>query len=187
MIDFWYWKKAINSDKINQINDFIDNNFEGYEEENQSATYLDGTRKKNNIVKCIKWKEIKHFLENLEQSINIVNQENFGYHLYPFTGYEETLLNIYPADQQARYDWHSDESRSYSFDFKFTVLINVSKENYEGGDFELNIGGNPKKIEDFTDPGDILMFKSYMIHRVLPILSGERRTLALFVKGPKFR
>jgi len=45
---------------------------------------------------------------------------------------------------------------------------------------------NQFSIPKFNKPGDMLMFKSYINHKVSPILSGERRTLTLFFHGPRF-
>ena len=36
-------------------------------------------------------------------------------------------------------------------DAKLTVLVNLSTENYEGGEFLIN-NGNPEIIKEFTEP-----------------------------------
>jgi len=32
----------------------------------------------------------------------------------------------------------------------------------------------------------MLVFKSYLVHRVTPVLKGARKTLTVFLTGPKF-
>ena len=70
-------------------------------------------------------------------------------------------------------------------DFKYTVLSNIS-DNYTGGEFLLNSGGDIMKIDDFK-PGAVLMFRSNVQHKVNPVLSGTRKTLSFFVRGPRWK
>ena len=52
----------------------------------------------------------------------------------------------------------------------------------------LNIFANePCLINEFNAPGDILILRSYINHLVMPVTSGERKTLALFMEGPLFK
>jgi PKHD-type hydroxylase len=59
-------------------------------------------------------------------------------------------------------------------------------EQYEGGQFQL-FNTNEYEVKELNIPGNVVMFKSYINHRVLPVTKGQRRTLAIFLKGPKFR
>ena len=40
---------------------------------------------------------------------------------------------------------------------------------------------------DFDKPGSAIMFKSHLNHRVLPVTSGTRKSLTMFIFGPKFQ
>ena len=66
----------------------------------------------------------------------------------------------------------------------YTVLINLSEQPYEGGEFDLLDNG--QKEMKFTS-GDILMFTSHIPHRVRPVTKGERITLTYWMVGPKFQ
>ena len=66
------------------------------------------------------------------------------------------------------------------------MLINVSTKKYEGGDFYI-CAGKEKHIKELNEPGNILMLKSHLLHKVTPVTKGERRTLTIFLKGPSFR
>lgn len=56
---------------------------------------------------------------------------------------------------------------------------------YEGGDLELRHGINadvaPREL------GTVIVFPSWLLHRVTPVASGERRTMTAWVQGPPFR
>ena len=94
-------------------------------------------------------------------------------------------LNYNVYKEGAEYSWHSDGSdHSHNFDQKYTVLINLSEQPYEGGEFDLFDNG-PQEMK-FTS-GDILMFTSHMPHRVRPVTKGERITLTYWMVGPKFQ
>ena len=41
-------------------------------------------------------------------------------------------------------------------------------------------------IKELDKPGGMVVFKSHISHRVLPVLTGQRRTLSIFLMGPKF-
>jgi predicted 2-oxoglutarate/Fe(II)-dependent dioxygenase YbiX len=71
------------------------------------------------------------------------------------------------------------------YDIKLTVLINLSLKSYEGGKFCL-WRGNETEVKELNTPGNAIMFKSNINHKVYPIIKGERRTLAIFIKGPRF-
>jgi len=84
------------------------------------------------------------------------------------------------------YDWHKDESISPYHDYKFTILINNSTNKYLGGDFQIFSTGGEKTVNEFNQPGDVVMFKSDIPHKVLPIKTGKRNSIAFFIKGSKF-
>ena len=184
--NYYYFKKYFDKSKIEEINYFIENNFDFIENKNDAAKNKDGSSKKNSLVKQIYWKKIKHFFNEFESKLYFVNQQHFGYDLYDINDSSLLLLNTYDSKNKGTYDWHTDISRSFMLDTKLTVLINLSTENFEGGDFQINLG-YPETIKEFIEPGDILIFKSYILHKVNPVTQGVRKSLAFFLNGPCFR
>jgi PKHD-type hydroxylase len=71
-------------------------------------------------------------------------------------------------------------------DYKLTAIINVSNEKYEGGNFELFTNG-PNHIKSLDHLGSVIIFPSYMQHRVTPVTKGTRKTVSIWFKGPLFR
>jgi len=185
-LDYWYFENFFNSDQIKKINHFIDNNFYGLEKEELNATDTQQNKIKYASVKLINWEKIKHLTNELDQKLYNVNQENFGYDIYPINNNDVCNLNIYSSKMGSKYGWHIDQSENDIFDIKFTVLINLSFEIYKGGEFKL-FNGNEYEVKEINKPGNVIMFKSFLNHSVLPITEGERRTLAIFIKGPRFK
>jgi len=183
--DYWIWENIFDESQIKEINNIIDNNFEDLESKDNVAVDLQGDLKKVATVKIIDFKHLKNQLNDFQNKFIEVANLEFGYTLFDIKDYRKLHFNIYSSNNNSKYDWHTDTSKSDLFDIKLTVLINLSKTNYEGGQFEM-FNGNQYEVAGFNKPGNAIMFKSYINHRVLPVTKGERRTLTIFLKGPKF-
>ena len=75
------------------------------------------------------------------------------------------------------------------FDRKLSVVVQLSEpEDYEGGVFEIDdvVRPYPLNTSLFQPRGSILIFPSYIKHRVLPVTKGVRRSLVTWYNGPKF-
>jgi len=183
--NYWYWNNYFTKKEIIELNKIIEKEGKELETENEIARDLNNNNIKFSKVKSILHYKIKDKLKSLINDIKYVNQENYGYNIFEMNDKQYHNLNIYSSKINGKYDWHTDKSKNPLTDIKFTILINVSLKDYEGGDFELFDNGI-FKIKELNTSGNIVMIKSYMNHRVLPVLKGERRTLALFIKGAKF-
>lgn len=183
---YWYWNHVFNNKQIKKINNFIDGNFDNYQAEIEKAKDEKGNSKKLATVKVISFKKIKNYINDFKELFMESANLNFGYEVFDLRDSEKCNLNIYSSKNLDHYKWHIDASQNDIYDIKLTVLINISKEKYEGGNFYI-FNNSEFEIKELNFPGNAIMFKSYLNHKVLPVLKGERRTLALFLKGPKFR
>jgi PKHD-type hydroxylase len=184
--DYWFWENLYDENKIKEINDIIENNFQGFESENLGAKDSKGNKKKSSTVKLISFEKIKTQLNDFKNEFIKIANLQFGYEIFDLNNLDILHFNIYSSLNKSKYDWHSDNSRSNLYDTKLTVLINLSLTNYEGGQFEL-FNGDQYEVQKLNKPGNAIMFKSHINHRVLPVTKGERRTLTIFLSGPKFR
>ena len=186
--DFWFWENVFNKKEIIKINKCIEENFYKIEEKEYTATALDinNNPKKNSLVKGIKWKKIKHLLENIHTEVISSARFNFGYDVFNVSDIDNCLFNTYSYKNKSKYDWHIDKDKSDLYDVKLTVLINLSSEPFEGGDFKLFVN-NEFIVPQLKEPGNVIMFKSQINHCVTPVTKGERKTMTIFIKGPKFR
>jgi predicted 2-oxoglutarate/Fe(II)-dependent dioxygenase YbiX len=185
--DYIVWNNFLEKEQAIDLNKFIENNFNFYEPKDWGAKTDNGEYKKDSKVKIIKWKKIKNLLNNLEQQILYANQQNFGYDINFIFEEQNCFFNIYSSENLSNYDWHTDRSSNELTDIKLTMLLNLSTESYEGGEFQLNYSGEVKTIENFKKCGDMILFKSHILHKVLPTKKGIRKTLAIFFEGPNFR
>ena len=138
---------------------------------------------KTSTVTNIEYGSIEKYIKPVFDLCQIENITSLGYNIFMPTKYNLLHYNIYNKGNE--YTWHSDGTGwSENFDQKYTVLINLSEQPYEGGEFDLFDNG-PQEMK-FTS-GDILMFTSHMPHRVRPVTKGERITLTYWMVGPKFQ
>ena len=192
MKDNWNWKyytwiNYFSKEEVEQISEFIENNYIGEEDPTHGATTKDGKLKKQiSTVKYIAYEKVEPLISRLVKEAFQVANLDFGYITFDTFASQNLLYNTYQSKDKDHYDWHTDESDSPTYDTKLTLLINLSTEPYEGGEFKTYIyseNGHP----DFDKPGSAIMFKSHLNHRVLPVTSGRRKSLTIFIHGPKFR
>lgn len=86
------------------------------------------------------------------------------------------------------YNWHHDIDwcSSLHYDRKLSMTIQLSDENdYEGGDLEFLEWQHP--IKGIRTRGSVIVFPSYLTHRVTKITDGCRESLTNWIEGPRFR
>ncbi len=102
--------------------------------------------------------------------------------------FAEFQYTEYHGSQEAKYDWHHDVAwlNSSGRDRKLSVTVQLSDpEDYEGGYFEFQEVENPS--DECRGKGTVLIFPSYLQHRVTPVTSGVRKTLVAWFEGPTWR
>ena len=172
---YWCWEKYLNVNQIKNINKC--RLHKGLDEKADS--------KKTSIVKFIKYTDAKPYLNNCVDAIYNTNEREFKYNLFPFPERATLVHNTYKKGGE--YNWHIDCTSHDNYDMKLTALINISDTDYTGGKFKLWIGENAITIDEFNNPGDMIMFRSFHLHKVTPILKGTRKTLTIFLSGPQLQ
>ena len=123
----------------------------------------------------------------IDNMVRRSNAEAFGFdisHNYEVQGTE------YNGSCCGKYDWHEDNTwvpkNGRVFDRKLSVVLQLSpRGNYEGGRLELE--RDNLNEEQFRDAGDLIIFPSFLRHRVIPVTKGVRHSLVTWYQGPRFR
>lgn len=113
-----------------------------------------------------------------------LNAQFFQFDLFGFV--EDMQYTKYHADG-GHYDWHMDKGNLHPSPRKLSLVMQLSDpDEYEGGDLEfLTRPGEP--IQAKKEKGIIYAFPSYVLHRVTPVTKGTRKSLVVWVAGPKFK
>jgi len=100
---------------------------------------------------------------------------------------EQIQYTTYNAEEQGHYGAHQDIGPGMLSLRKVSVTVQISEaDDYEGGDLQITQGGDSW----LTTPrgfGKVVVFPSYMMHRVTPITKGTRKSLVLWVGGGHYR
>ena len=84
------------------------------------------------------------------------------------------------------YDWHLDIGPGSISHRKISIVVQLSDpEEYVGGDLEIMTGSDHTKIP--RGKGNVIIFPSYLLHRVVPLISGNRKSLVLWVGGGHYK
>lgn len=92
------------------------------------------------------------------------------------------------------YDWHVDCYSHGDQVRKLSAVLQLDDADaYEGGDLEFRRFGPYPSSERLVAPpalrqrGSVVVFPSYLVHRVAPVTAGVRRTLTIWLLGPRYR
>ena len=84
------------------------------------------------------------------------------------------------------YDWHLDIGPGSISHRKISIVVQLSDpEEYVGGDLEIMTGSDHTKIP--RGKGNVIIFPSFLLHRVVPLVSGNRKSLVLWVGGGHYK
>jgi len=183
---YWHWEEFYDKKQIKTIHDLIQDKSHTKEDPDLAASpYEDGTPRKVVDTQLVGYREIEYAIRGIIDEAYTICLEQFGYIAKPPTN-DDLHYNTYTSRKKSRYDYHTDEARETTHDYKLTLLINLSPKEFEGGDFYLFSSGNVM-IPELKKPGSAIAIKSSMHHRVSPVTKGVRRTLTHFMKGPAWR
>jgi PKHD-type hydroxylase len=106
--------------------------------------------------------------------------------------YHFDLLGFHHGLQIASYgvgdffDWHLDFGAGQISSRKLSMTMQLSdSDEYEGGDLQFLI--TQKTINAPREKGTIVIFPSFIMHRVTPITKGNRKSIVGWVAGPPYR
>ena len=113
---------------------------------------------------------------------------------------ETCQFTIYKKDQY--YGWHADQASTPYTNVaskningktrKLSLTLQLTDEkNYTGGDFQFKWmhsikGIDTKTVKDLRGIGTIIVFPSFVYHRILPVTKGKRESLVNWSIGKNF-
>jgi PKHD-type hydroxylase len=179
------WPSALNEAEC----DHIVERAQVYPEEEATVGFSDTLRSDLAYrTSSIRWLDVAAeagVVSRIMQFVHASNRTNFGVDIAaPF----ELQFTEYRGTSQGHYDWHQDVwlESPRPFARKLSVVVQLSNPDaYEGGAFEFF--GIQAPGATFSPQGSLLIFPSFLQHRVLPVTGGLRRSLVSWVEGPNWR
>jgi PKHD-type hydroxylase len=178
----YYWfETGFSSEEVN----LIVKNAKNYE--SQKATII-GEDKENTIRKSnIKWLPVNDewnwVYDRVSNQIMEANKALWQFNLHTI------IDNIQYTEYEGNgghYDWHLDIGPKSINHRKVSVVVQLSNpEDYVGGNLELHPGSNSFAVP--RAKGAVVVFPSFLLHRVTPLTSGLRRSLVLWAGGEPYK
>jgi PKHD-type hydroxylase len=173
----WYTEENFFSKKeIKEINTLVNKHH------NPNYKDIPADTVKKCTVKITDSVYLKQYVKKLHNKIEEVNTFYFGFDVYDYQDNDWIYHNTYSFKNQGQYNWHIDMMKNDIYDLKYTVLLNVSEKKYTGGEFNIMLG-DVFKFDTLNNPGSLIIFPSFLLHKVNPVTSGERKTLVVWKKG----
>ena len=200
---YWYFKSAIPEKICDDIVRY------GKEQDKEIATT--GSNNKNELTKVqlkniqkkrksdVVWMSDRWIYNEIQPYIHQANRNaewNFDWDYSEACQFTEYKVGQY-------YDWHCD---SYEEPYdepnnknahgklrKLSMTISLTDpDEYEGGDLEFDFrntdeGSQPRICEEVRQKGSVIVFPSFVWHRVKPVTKGIRHSLVCWNLGYPFR
>ena len=147
----------------------------------ESGEYVDELRK-SSVMFIKNEPQNKWVYDKMAGLAMKTNNERYWFDLLGFE--EELQLTCYSEGDF--FDWHMDFGAGDISARKLSITVQLSDpDEYEGGD--LQFMANQKVINAPREKGTIIIFPSFVMHRVTPITKGVRQSIVGWVWGPPYR
>ena len=167
-----YWfKEAFSKEEIEKIYELA----KGYPEQDGSTFGAEDDYRRSKI----RWMGFDDGTQWIYQKlINCMaeaNNEEFG---FDWNGATEAIqFTTYDAGDKGHYDWHMDVIPSHQTrKISAVVLLN---DDYEGGNLQID----GKDLTETIGAGNVIIFPSYLLHKVDEVTKGTRNSLVVWGIG----
>lgn len=187
--DYYFFKNHFSSQEIELILD-LTNKFE----ELEAITGGNGTNNENQITRKSQVRWLPATLETewiYDRLIDLSIEANENLWRFDLSHVRDSVqYTEYHAGKNkksnGKYDWHLDVGSYPGNTRKISISVQLSDPaDYEGGELELWNDSSPTICPKVQ--GTVILFPSYIMHRVAPITKGVRKSLVLWVGGRPFR
>jgi PKHD-type hydroxylase len=135
----------------------------------------------------IKWvPQNVHYKWIYERLAKLIIEANEALWQFDLTGILDSIQFTVYHEGGGHYNWHLDIGPRELSWRKISLTIQMSEdEDYEGGELEFMKG--PNAIKAPRGKGVVVIFPSYLLHRVSPVSKGTRKSMVLWVGGGRYK
>jgi PKHD-type hydroxylase len=128
---------------------------------------------------------IEEIFQRITDVIHDINTKYFKFDITGiFEGLQFTEYNAPNDEYKAHVDrlYGNRNIRKLSFSIQLT-----DPKDYEGGDLEIILGHGRDIYKMPREKGSMIVFPSYVLHRVTPVTKGKRQSLVGWICGKPFK
>jgi PKHD-type hydroxylase len=159
-----------------------------YTENSTNEAYVkDGVL--DHSVRNTRTKKLNLLPENLwiqERIYNIALKVNQSYYHFNIGGLGE--LHVLEYEKDCFYNWHIDiTSDPNNCTRKISIILFLSDpSDYDGGKLSWSLNSEPDTLNVTQELGSMILFPSFLPHKVTPVKRGIRRALVCWIHGDSF-
>jgi PKHD-type hydroxylase len=197
---YTYWDDAFNAEELDRVVDYCDKfelqkgmtlgNLNKTSDDDEVDNREPSPEVRRSDIKFLTPNEHNQWIfERINGVIEILNDRFYNMDLY---GYDSLQYTEYNSEEKGHYGFHMDSAVGGANAIGDTRKLSLSMflndpSEYKGGKFQFNEGTEKNAIDVPQVRGRMILFPSFMIHRVTPVTKGVRKSLVAWVLGPKFR
>jgi PKHD-type hydroxylase len=178
-VDYYWFENGFSSEEVDKILDLSKN----YEFE--QATTISGDPKsiRNSTIKWMNPSEETSWV--YDRLMGCVKEANNVWQFNLYSILDDIQYTEYRGGG-GHYNWHIDIGPGAISHRKVSVVVQLSDSSeYTGGILEVSTGSNSLKVSN--KKGAVILFPSFLQHRVTPVASGLRKSLVLWAGGEHFK
>ncbi len=144
---------------------------------------------RKSIISWIPFAKAVPSYQVIRQWMEVTNNNYFGFDTVQLS--EQGQYAEYHKD--GFYNWHMDSNVEMASmptvrKISMALLLNDPKD-FEGGDFEIFCGEtlDSEKNKYKLKQGHAIFFASFLLHRVMPVIKGNRKSLVMWFGGSPLR
>ena len=146
----------------------------------------EGLESRNSMIKWVPFSdETKWIYDKIGMLAKTANDEMFHFDIHNMP--ENIQYTEYYGTNKGHYDWHMDIGTEGFMKFrKISVTVQLSdSDDYTGGDLQLWSGGQYPSTAP-RGKGNVVIFPSFLMHRVTPVTTGTRKSFVLWLGGDHY-
>jgi len=180
-IDYYKFPKAVPEDLLIKVRTNLDTKELRDAQVGDNGGTVNKSKRRSKVFWLPKTDEFIEIYKLFFELITKCNNEFYQFKLSEIT--EQIQYTVYSSDDEGYYDWHVDMGPGKA-NRKLSLVCQLSDPSeYEGGELQIHTG-NISIAE--KEQGTVILFPSYLLHRVTPVTKGIRRSLVLWIEGPPF-
>lgn len=181
---YWHWEEALSKEfceaALAEIN-WANSKTASIGDEKTDTLIIDLSKRRTDII----WQDCMQPLGCIARAYMEVANQSANWE-YVLTSQEQTQIGRYKSSDEGHYDWHMDAGPPVNgIQRKLSISILLSDpSNFEGGVLQFK---NSEGTKVLTKQGSIVVFPSFIEHKVTPVTKGVRYSAVTWISGPSFK
>jgi len=184
--NYYWFEKGFSPEELAEIERLVaDIDFVRAQTQAEDNGLTETEYRKSNIKWLPMTETYKWIYDKIGDMAYEANQNLYHFDLHSMP--EQIQYTEYYDHEKGHYDWHMDTGYGNLSQRKISVTVQLSDTHeYEGGDLQLWPGGTYPLVAP-RGKGNVVIFPSFMMHRVTPVTRGTRKSFVLWLGGGHYR